>query len=182
MPLQQCCQALGMCTLFTSHRCQENVDGNSVTQQQRSKRFALWYIFILGCFGFLFLFLTSFFDYYCKLQFWDTVFPCYQDLQGLDISVDEDIHHDNPSIKKTFKSSCIRASLFKWPTHGPDRQWICFMWAFPGLQMWGVPHYSMRVLSPLGSSSRAHQPGWAGSVPHVPHPTSCTPGWLCGEH
>lgn len=178
MPLQRCCQALGMCTLFTSHRCQGNVNGNSITQQQCSKRFALQYIFILGCFVFFIsFFLTSFSGYYCKLQFWDAVFPYYQDLQRLDISVDEDIHRDNPSIKKTWKPSCIRASLFKWPTHGPDPQWICFIWALPGLQMWGVPHYSMRALSPSGSSSRAHQPGRVGSVPHVLHP-----GWLCGKH
>lgn len=47
LPLQRCCQALGMCTLFTSQHCQGNVDGNSSTQQQHGNRLALWHIFIL---------------------------------------------------------------------------------------------------------------------------------------
>lgn len=58
--------------------------------------FLFWVVLV-----FCFFFLTSFSGYYCKLQFWGAVFPYYQDLQRLDISVDEDIHRNNPSIKKT---------------------------------------------------------------------------------
>lgn len=130
------------------------------------------YGIFLSCFVFFsFLFLTAFFGYCCKWLFWDAVFSYYQDLQGLDIYLDEDIHHNNSSIKKTWKSPCFRAPLFPEPTHGPDPQWVCFMWALLRPQMWGVPRYSKPVPSPSGSSSRAHQPSWVGSAPNILHPS-----------
>ena len=133
------------------------------------QQICLMVYFYLVCWAFL----TSFFGYYCKWQFWDAIFSCFQDLQGLDIYVGEDIHPNKSSIKNTWKPSCFRASLFNWSTHGPDPQWVCFVWTLLWPQMW-VSHYSKQVPASSESSSRACQPGSAGSAPNI----SCPQVWL----